>query len=293
MAWPKSYTFLERFWKKVNFRGPVPSNCPELGPCWLWTAYTDEFGRGQFWTGRKLVHAHVIAWELCGERVPDGMVLLHRCDVAGCLNPAHIRPGTQPENMAEMVSRGLHNPRGMRHPGRPVPPRRDHVPTFEERFWAKVNKNGPIPTHQPELGPCWVWTGSTNQCCYGLFGIGGSGNIMVAHKVYWKIIAKRELPAGMELLHTCDNPSCVRLEHLRTGTHKENMQDMKTKGRIGTSERAGPASWLSHSQAHEIKQLLDGGTEHKEIMSRFGISRSSVSRLARGIWHKYLITKHF
>ena len=34
--------------------------------------------------------------------------------------------------------------------------------TLEERFWRKVDKNGPIPEHRPELGPCWVWTAGTN-----------------------------------------------------------------------------------------------------------------------------------
>lgn len=36
-------------------------------------------------------------------------------------------------------------------------------PPLEERFWAKVNKDGPIPEHRPELGPCWVWTGSLSR----------------------------------------------------------------------------------------------------------------------------------
>jgi hypothetical protein len=32
--------------------------------------------------------------------------------------------------------------------------------TTEQRFWAKVHKNGPVPARRPELGPCWVWTGN-------------------------------------------------------------------------------------------------------------------------------------
>ena len=40
------------------------------------------------------------------------------------------------------------------------------------RFWAKVNKDGPIPAHHPELGPCWIWTAATDPKGYGRFGIG-------------------------------------------------------------------------------------------------------------------------
>jgi len=39
--------------------------------------------------------------------------------------------------------------------------------TFLKRFWSKVDKNGPIPQHKPELGPCWVWTGAKMERGYG------------------------------------------------------------------------------------------------------------------------------
>jgi hypothetical protein len=288
MAWPKNLTFLDRFWNKVDFNGPIHPHNPALGRCWLWMAYKDDFGRGQFWTGRKLVHAHTVAWELNGSPVPEGMSLLHSCDNMGCLNPDHCRLGTQLENIAEMIARGRANQHGRFRSGIPRTPKRDHVPTLEERFWAKVNKNGPVPKHCPDLGPCWIWTARGNQCGYGLFGIGGSSNCMVAHKVHWAIIAKREIPEGMELLHRCDNPPCVRLEHLRTGTHAENMADMTKKGRAAhlRGNKTGAARHLSLSQAAEAKDMLDAGCPHKEIMEKFGISRTAVSRIARGITYK-------
>ena len=36
-------------------------------------------------------------------------------------------------------------------------------PPVEERFWPKVDKNGPVPEPHPELGPCWVWTGAKSN----------------------------------------------------------------------------------------------------------------------------------
>lgn len=39
--------------------------------------------------------------------------------------------------------------------------------TIEERFWAKVDKNGPMPEGRPDLGPCWLWTAAKIHCPYG------------------------------------------------------------------------------------------------------------------------------
>jgi HNH endonuclease len=290
MSCPTDHTLAERFWKKIDRNGPVPENCPELGPCWIWLAYKDEWGRGQIETSQGRRHAHKVSWLLYGNVIPDGMRLLHRCDNMGCPNPAHLRLGTQAENIAEMIARGR-NPFGERHwtkcGARPRgKPKRK--PTLEERFWAMVNKNGPVPRHCPRLGNCWVWIGSTNQCGYGLFGIGGSGHTMVAHKVHWKLLTGRELPQGMKLLHKCDNPACVRLKHLFTGTHADNMRDMERKGRaihlIGL--KTGGAKHLSYNQAIEIKRRLAIGKRHEEIGKEFGISRISISRIACGVTWK-------
>src|SRR5229473_1609112 len=64
-----------RFWKKISKDGPIPEKCPELGPCWLWLAFKDEFGRGQIGTGGKgkHKHAHKVSWEIHNGPVPDGM----------------------------------------------------------------------------------------------------------------------------------------------------------------------------------------------------------------------------
>jgi hypothetical protein len=287
MSWPRDYTFLERFWKKVNKGGPVPAHAPELGPCWIWLAYKDEFGRGQFWTGRKLVHAHVIAWELCGDPIPHEMCLLHRCDNMGCLNPGHLRLGTQIENMAEMIARGR-NPFGNRHwtkyGARPRPPLILPKVSFEERFWRKVNKNGPVPKHYPEIGNCWTWTGSTNQYGYGLFGIGGSGNTMVAHKVHWTLIAKRELLNGMKLLHKCDDPPCVRLDHLFVGTHADNMRDMVAKRRASFPSGSDHyRTRLRFEDACEIRRLRLSGMSVNDIAERYGRKPNTISKI---IHHK-------
>jgi hypothetical protein len=58
------------------------------------------------------------------------------------------------------------------------------------RFWSKVDKNGPVPPHRPELGQCWVWTGSVQPRGYGTFSVGGK-----VEPVFAETIA--ELPAAI------------------------------------------------------------------------------------------------
>jgi hypothetical protein len=89
------------------------------------------------------------------------------------------------------------------------------------RFMAKVNKTE----------TCWLWTGGiiVRGYPYGLFRVDRSP-MKLAHRVSYEL-HKGEIPDGLNVLHTCDNPRCVNPEHLFVGTQKENIQDMNRKGR--------------------------------------------------------------
>lgn len=97
------------------------------------------------------------------------------------------------------------------------------------RFWAKVNKDGPVPIDRPELGPCWVWTaaGSRSGSGYGKFSVRGVR--VQAHRFAVERL-QGPIPEGMEPDHLCRNPSCVKAiadecgpAHLELVTHRENM----------------------------------------------------------------------
>ena len=93
-----------------------------------------------------------------------------------------------------------------------------------ERFWAKVDKSG----------DCWLWTASKTKEGYGYFRFDGA--MRKAHRMSW-LLTNGEIPEGMLVCHTCDNPSCVNPKHLWLGTNRDNMDDMNAKGRHVFAQR--------------------------------------------------------
>lgn len=91
----------------------------------------------------------------------------------------------------------------------------------EERFWEKVNKDGPIPPHRPDLGPCWLWTASVDQCGYGWFWVNRTIGRRRAHCVAHEWEAG-PIPEGLERDHLCRTRPCIRPSHVEAVTHLEN-----------------------------------------------------------------------
>lgn len=146
-------------------------------------------------------------------------------------------------------------------------------PTIEERFWAKVDKSG----------DCWVWTGGGDRESYGVFK---STRMTKAHRYSWELHFG-PIQNGLWVLHRCDNPPCVRPDHLFLGTHEENMADMRAKGRSQRGERCHAAK-LTEPEAKEVILAVTRGERSEDIARRFGVSRSTVSMVATGKTWTYL-----
>jgi 5-methylcytosine-specific restriction endonuclease McrA len=114
---------------------------------------------------------------------------------------------------------------------------------LHERLAAHVNRNGPIPIHRPELGPCHIWTGATTNDGYGKMGVGsardGTRRTVETQRVAF-FVANGRWPTP-EALHLCDNPPCVKAQaddqgpaHIIEGTRAANMRDCASKDRNGS-----------------------------------------------------------
>lgn len=145
-------------------------------------------------------------------------------------------------------------------------------PRQSARFWSKVDKNG--PTLRAELGPCWVWTASRDRKGYGSIGWGsktdGTRRPIGAHRFAWWI-ATGAMPL-LCVLHKCDNPSCVRLDHLFLGTVADNNRDMFAKGRASVGHAIG-----DRNGARQHPEQYPRGDAH--------YARLEPDRLARGARH--------
>lgn len=157
--------------------------------------------------------------------------------------------------------------------------------TLAQRFWSKVNKNGPV-LHR-ELGPCWVWTG----CQDGR----GRGAIWVetektkAPRVAWYLETGKW--PNPNALHKCDNGLCVRFSHLFEGTQKDNMMDAALKGRIKNGDTRGEGNGrakLTELQVKHIKYLLQNGASGREIAELHGVSKYTISLIKLGKHWKHV-----
>lgn len=160
------------------------------------------------------------------------------------------------------------------------------------RFWSKVDRGD----------GCWEWTAGADKDGYGKFAITAPRGVrpkqrhVRAHRAAWMIEHGKEFPAELVTLHACDNPKCVRPDHLRAGTQAENRKDCGEKGRDPVGDRNGarlhPASrsrGSAHSRARfteagvlEMRRLRAGGATQQSIADRFGTSQAVVSGILAG-----------
>jgi hypothetical protein len=91
--------------------------------------------------------------------------------------------------------------------------------TLEERFWSKVDKNGPVPECRPDLGPCWIWLAYVDPGGYGRFSRFGKSDY--AHIVAYELV-NGVIDPGLERDHLCRNRACPNPSHLEAVPHRVN-----------------------------------------------------------------------
>lgn len=156
--------------------------------------------------------------------------------------------------------------------------------TIEQRFWAKVDKNGPIPEHCPELGQCWIWIAGRDKCGYGRLNV--DRRAALAHRVSYEI-HHGPIPEGFFVLHKCDNPACQRDTHHFLGDQAANVADMAKKKRgvqrhtHGRGEKH-PAATIPEQVVRKVRMFRGIGMSGREIAKRVGYSEAWVSLVLNG-----------
>lgn len=106
----KSEEATVRFWRHVNKGNP--------SGCWMWIGSAGKHGYGNFNGGGHVWwRAHRFSWVTLRGPIPEGVLVLHECDTPLCVNPDHLKLGTQAKNVEDMWMRGRARPlRGVKHP---------------------------------------------------------------------------------------------------------------------------------------------------------------------------------
>lgn len=99
-----------------------------------------------------------------------------------------------------------------------------------------------------------------------------------------------EIPKGMVIRHTCDNPKCINIKHLLLGTYSDNEKDKKERNRTAIGEKVG-TSKLTEKEVIKIKKLLKTNITQREISKMFNVHFSTISLIKVGKHWKYLDEK--
>ena len=147
--------------------------------------------------------------------------------------------------------------------------------SWEERFWAKVDRRGE--------NDCWEWTACCDAGGYGMLGIDGKTHR--AHRLSFEM-HYCDIPDGLCVCHHCDKPPCVNPRHLFVGTHTENSADRDRKGRnvyqFGESHHNAK---LTEDDVRDILSRRYVPGVQVRVAREFGVSQGVISLIrSRETW---------
>jgi len=130
---------------------------------------------------------------------------------------------------------------------------------LELRFWSQVE----FSTN------CWEWVGHTDKDGYGQFSYNGTSK--KAHRVAWFLYTGKW--PTKSILHTCDNPPCMRRKHLYEGTQADNMRDRKDRG----NQPKGEQHWQARLNPAKVRLIRATKLPDKVWAKRFGVAVTTIS----------------
>lgn len=149
-----------------------------------------------------------------------------------------------------------------------MPTRRPPLERFKEKMGSPVQR-------REGMSPCVEWQAGKQGDGYGCFGM--HRRSYLAHRAAWELFIG-PLPDGNHVLHRCDNPPCVNVEHLFLGTHDDNMKDMAAKGRSGNHKgTSNGRARLKEADVPAVRTMLAGGMSQSEVARVYGVSQTAIS----------------
>lgn len=149
---------------------------------------------------------------------------------------------------------------------------RDQLSDPEERFWRQVRKGR-------GENNCWIWIGHRSKSGYGRFSLlrEGKWHSLSSHRYTYEITSG-PLVLGELVLHRCDNPPCVRPDHLFLGTQEDNIADKTIKQRQAVGERVA-TSKLTETKVRLIRSGTQDGFTYTELANTYHVSISTISKI--------------
>lgn len=268
----------------------------EHNPNWQGGRRTDGRGYVYIWVGKDhpmasaspyvAEHRLVMAQKL-GRWLTSDEVVHHRDEDKGNNDPDNLELWDRARHMIEHYKgkprssasaqerrggRWAATPREVRGPRKKGPKPK----SLAERLWPKVDIRGE--------DECWEFRGQKMAFGYGRFFLHGKVRTP-AHRVAYTL-TKGEIPEGLVVRHTCDNPACCNPGHLILGTRNDNNQDRAERKRGREHRQFGEANAfakLSDEDVQEVHRLRSLGLTQQAIADRIGIKQPHVSRILRGV----------
>jgi hypothetical protein len=229
----------------------------EKSGCWDWPKPTRrKWGVGTINVGGTARSVTAVSYEVFIGPAPEGKRIFQSCGNKKCVNPEHLVAATNKLSSFR--------------------------PSLLERF--KSYCGAPTPRG------CTEWTGSRLPVKgkeYGCFRV--DGKTVRAHRVAYELF-NGDIPFGMHVLHSCDNPPCVNPDHLYLGTNLDNVADKVKKLRHCFHERH-PRAKLDGEKVLRIKEMFSSGKHSYSALAKmFSVGDDSIRDIISGrTWTKNLI----
>jgi hypothetical protein len=232
----------------TSFWGRVAKG-PDPDACWMWQgARNGPYGQVTVRSSPRLRRpAHHVAYEAAVGPVPPGKLVLRSCGEPLCVRPEHLRLGDQADLDRWSQQR------------------------LQEHFWSRVDRSG---------DGCWLWQGTIGNRGYGRTSY--QNRTIGAHRLAW-IYARGHIPDGQVVCHRCDNPPCVRPDHLFLGTFADNSADMVRKGRAvnGPKGVTHPFAKFTEDQVREIRRrYASADVSTHQLAREYGVGAMTIWRVA-------------